>query len=1146
MAQRPRRKEFEDDNNKNPTHQQPSGNPLPRVRVQGASHTTTSHVPIKRSAVPSTEDLLPSDKLARTSHSSSWSLLDYSVHRGHAHSNRGVLSRSLPEIRHSIAPPSTDQSAASRHPSFTPLVPSWHTDSLATLLPQNAYPKGDSYETHGGSPSRRTPQGSAPTSLIPSHLPDNWWWSSTPDRASLPTLPTTERGQVIRYSPPWTVILRRPQQRQMVLYNPISNQVVVYSDNSSRPSYDRCSSDIYRCAVVPRSHSLHPPESYPQVCWVCHRPFPDVESDNTDFAASSDNPRSSLPAAHPSSSPHQLAHYRSPSHSSSASSPATSSSSLSSLTPTYSTDVSHPANAYSYVDRNYFRVLAALPPAPVIRALTTGPATEHPSRLFSMPPTALRDLPSAFDEITSQHGTPRESPRTTRPPSPSPSAGYFTSTSFQSTTAPTTTHLSPNIFNQGYYHRFFVEEQKLGKGLRGSVYLCQHVLDNIPLGLYAIKKVAVGDNKDWLERMLREVKLMETLHHPNIIDYKHSWIELEQLTRFGPKVPCLFILMDCANGGNLEQYVETRWSPAFPGSSTEPIKPHYLSGRTGQPTGVDTVAPPPPGETTIPSMDGIAQDEAHQRQSIEQRKQRIREARRQRRLHSWDVGTKADSTINRKEAPFSSNLPGVLDTDPTFPVGDSNNLPGNDPDTRPIGRRLTLKEIHSMFQDICEGLRHLHHHQIIHRDIKPSNLLLHYPNPYDQSGIPRVILTDFGECEDMSHLQMRNRTGATGTMEFMAPELLEVDQRGRYLDVYSTKADMWSLGMILYYLCYSRLPYTQIEDVDILRREILGLHKLEFPDEPHREPDDDTQLHSEMTDAESEFIVDAQPLVLPRELKQLMRALITSKAQSRPSVNAVLDSRHWKQFTRRIRRLERTNPANSEVRSAKPSMSARPTSRKASTFSSRRGNPFFLRSKHSLPCSAPRLESNRDSRVSPIANLDNGGSSMVGPYSSSSSPTSSATTVPTVSPGIRERTYSLGASSSSKELDRAPTSLSEHSHSISLELPTRRLLTGGTIPARGPDWYRPIIGLLYQICHPLEKQLSRRTVTLLKFALFIVKLGHLQIQCYPYAPTPLVFYPALVVAALDLHSPHIFVSIFLVLIHGIWLQMWVRFHGICF
>lgn len=82
---------------------------------------------------------------------------------------------------------------------------------------------------------------------------------------------------------------------------------------------------------------------------------------------------------------------------------------------------------------------------------------------------------------------------------------------------------------EGYYTRFFVEERRLGMGAEGSVYLCQHVLEGNPLGHYAVKKVAVGESSPYLFKMLREVRLLEALRHPNIIPYHHVWIET---TRF--------------------------------------------------------------------------------------------------------------------------------------------------------------------------------------------------------------------------------------------------------------------------------------------------------------------------------------------------------------------------------------------------------------------------------------------------------------------------------------------------------------------------------------------------------------------------------------------------------------------------------------
>ncbi|RKP13747.1 kinase-like domain-containing protein, partial [Piptocephalis cylindrospora] len=120
---------------------------------------------------------------------------------------------------------------------------------------------------------------------------------------------------------------------------------------------------------------------------------------------------------------------------------------------------------------------------------------------------------------------------------------------------------------QGYYARFFREERMLGRGYRGSVFLCQHILDSVPLGQYAIKKVAIGDNHTWLARMLREIDLLERLRHRHVIEYKHVWIESHQLSRFVPAVPCLFILMEFANGGNLEEFVEKRKEGAIRGPS---------------------------------------------------------------------------------------------------------------------------------------------------------------------------------------------------------------------------------------------------------------------------------------------------------------------------------------------------------------------------------------------------------------------------------------------------------------------------------------------------------------------------------------------------------------------------------------------------
>lgn len=73
---------------------------------------------------------------------------------------------------------------------------------------------------------------------------------------------------------------------------------------------------------------------------------------------------------------------------------------------------------------------------------------------------------------------------------------------------------------------------------------------------------------------------------------------------------------------------------------------------------------------------------------------------------------------------------------------------------------------------------------------------------------------------------MRKSTGSTGTISYCAPEVLKQDQFGNYGN-FSTKSDIFSLGMILYFMCFGRLPYKSAdsfqedtEDVDTLRVEI--------------------------------------------------------------------------------------------------------------------------------------------------------------------------------------------------------------------------------------------------------------------------------------------------------------------------------------
>lgn len=132
--------------------------------------------------------------------------------------------------------------------------------------------------------------------------------------------------------------------------------------------------------------------------------------------------------------------------------------------------------------------------------------------------------------------------------------------------------ISPDLLVNGYYQRFFREVRKIGTGSFGSVFLCQHVIDQVFLGEFAVKKVPVGDSRQWLRGMMREVKALERLAaHPNIVSYKHSWLEMNRANELCPYVPFLYILMSFCDSGSLEDLLFTDPTTVIPDSTVWPL-----------------------------------------------------------------------------------------------------------------------------------------------------------------------------------------------------------------------------------------------------------------------------------------------------------------------------------------------------------------------------------------------------------------------------------------------------------------------------------------------------------------------------------------------------------------------------------------------
>eukprot|EP00656_Telonema_subtile_P055799 TRINITY_DN8750_c0_g1_i1.p1 TRINITY_DN8750_c0_g1~~TRINITY_DN8750_c0_g1_i1.p1 ORF type:complete len:198 (+),score=43.18 TRINITY_DN8750_c0_g1_i1:37-630(+) len=99
-----------------------------------------------------------------------------------------------------------------------------------------------------------------------------------------------------------------------------------------------------------------------------------------------------------------------------------------------------------------------------------------------------------------------------------------------------------------------------------------------------------------------------------------------------------------------------------------------------------------------------------------------------------------------------------------------------------------------LFLQICLSLDHIHRHKMLHRDIKGANVLL------TSTGL--IKLGDFG----FSHQYDDTVSGVVantfcGTPYYLAPELWSQSP-------YSKKADVWSLGVILYELMSLKKPFS--------------------------------------------------------------------------------------------------------------------------------------------------------------------------------------------------------------------------------------------------------------------------------------------------------------------------------------------------
>ncbi|EAS04850.2 kinase domain protein (macronuclear) [Tetrahymena thermophila SB210] len=120
---------------------------------------------------------------------------------------------------------------------------------------------------------------------------------------------------------------------------------------------------------------------------------------------------------------------------------------------------------------------------------------------------------------------------------------------------------------------------------------------------------------------------------------------------------------------------------------------------------------------------------------------------------------------------------------------------------------LPEQEAKQVLVDILNGFLELLKHGIIHRDLKPENILIQTKNP--QTGERIFKLADFGFSRTVDNFRRELLTSLVGTPLYMSPQILMFKK-------YTSKSDIWSIGLIMYEMLYGKTPWNAISQYQLV------------------------------------------------------------------------------------------------------------------------------------------------------------------------------------------------------------------------------------------------------------------------------------------------------------------------------------------
>ncbi|XP_054425368.1 eukaryotic translation initiation factor 2-alpha kinase 1 isoform X3 [Pteronotus mesoamericanus] len=383
------------------------------------------------------------------------------------------------------------------------------------------------------------------------------------------------------------------------------------------------------------------------------------------------------------------------------------------------------------------------------------------------------------------------------------------------------------------YLNEFEELTILGKGGYGRVYKVRNKLDG---QYYAIKKILIkGATKTDCMKVLREVKVLAGLQHPNVVGYHTAWIEhvhvAQKPNRISVQLPSLRVIStqeDDREQHDVNNDESNSSSIIFAEGNSEKEKSLGESGRENQnnklvnyTTNLVTGDTSEFGSSIVFQENGLAELSSG---SIVENQLPLR-------LTS-DLEGNFTSTEESSDDNF--NLVGQAEVQYHLMLHIQmqlcelslwdwiveRNTRGRECVDESACPYVMASVATRIFQELVEGVFYIHNMGIVHRDLKPRNIFLHGPDQQVKIGDFGLACTDIIQNTDWTSRNGKRtptHTSRVGTCLYASPEQLEGSE-------YDAKSDMYSLGVILLELFQ---PFgTEMERARVL----TGLRTGQIPD----------------------------------------------------------------------------------------------------------------------------------------------------------------------------------------------------------------------------------------------------------------------------------------------------------------------------